>query len=305
MSDLIHVVSVSLGSSLRDKSIVVTLGKYQVNIERIGTDGDMIAAIKMIKDFDGKVDAIGLGGIDLYLIANGKKYTIRDARKMADAAKITPVVDGSGLKHTLERLVIQRISDDGIIDFKDKKVLLVSGVDRFGMAEILPELGAKVIYGDMIFALGLPIPLRTLNQLKFIAALLLPIITILPFDMIYPTGEKQESTTSKYGNYFDEADIIAGDYHYINRYMPKNMSGKIIITNTTTASDVEKLRSRGVKMLISTTPEFDGRSFGTNVMEAVIIAMKKKKPEEMTTDDYLKTLDELGWQPRVVKMEGN
>ncbi|MEI6520569.1 MAG: quinate 5-dehydrogenase [bacterium] len=303
MSDSIHVVSVSLGSSLRDKSIIVTLGNFQVHIERIGTDGDMNAAIKMINDFDGKIDAIGLGGIDLYLIANGKKYTIRDARKMADAAKITPVVDGSGLKHTLERRVIQKISDDGIINFKDKKVLLVSGVDRFGMAEILPELGAKVMYGDVIFALGMPIPLRTLNQLKFIAALLLPIITIMPFDMIYPTGEKQEKTTSKYGKYFDEADIIAGDYHYINRYMPEKMQDKIIITNTTTAADIEKLRLRGVKMLISTTPEFDGRSFGTNVMEAVIIAMTKKRPEDMKPEDYLKTLDELGWQPRVVNLE--
>jgi hypothetical protein len=276
-----------------------------VHIERIGTDGDINAAIKMIGDFDGKVDAIGLGGIDLYLIANGKKYTIRDARKMADAAKITPIVDGSGLKHTLERRVIQKISDDGIINFKDKKVLLVSGVDRFGMAEIFPELGAKVMYGDIIFALGMQIPLHSLNQLKFVAALLLPIITILPFDIVYPTGEKQESTTSKYGKYFNDADIIAGDYHYINRYMPDNMPGKIIITNTTTTADIEKLRSRGVKMLISTTPEFDGRSFGTNVMEAVIIAMTKKKPEDMSPNDYLKTLDELGWQPRVVNLEDN
>ncbi len=303
MSDSIHVVSVSLGSSLRDKSITVNVGDYLVQIERIGTDGDMNAAIKLISDFDGKVDAIGLGGIDLYLIANGKKYIINDAKKMADAAKITPVVDGSGLKHTLERRVIQKISDDKIIDFKNKKVLLVSGVDRFGMAEILPELGAKVIYGDVIFALGLPIPLKTLNQLKFIAALLLPIITKMPFDIIYPTGNKQESTTSKYGKYFDDADIIAGDYHYINRYMPEKMTGKIIITNTTTASDIEKLKSRGVKMLISTTPEFDGRSFGTNVMEAVIIAMSKKKPENMKPEDYLTALDKLGWQPRIVNME--
>lgn len=303
MLDSIHVVSVSLGSSLRDKSIIVNLGNFKVHIERIGTDGDINAAIKMIGDFDGKVDAIGLGGIDLYLIANGKKYIIRDARKMADAAKITPVVDGSGLKHTLERRVIQKISDDGIINFNNKKVLLVSGVDRFGMAEILPELGSKVMYGDIIFALGMPIPLYTLNQLKFVAALLLPIITILPFDMVYPTGEKQESTTSKYEKYFNDADIIAGDYHYINRYMPDNMPGKIIITNTTTTADIEKLRSRGVKMLISTTPEFDGRSFGTNVMEAVIIAMRKKKPEDMSPKDYLKTLDELGWQPRVVNLE--
>jgi len=40
------------------------------------------------------------------------------------------------------------------------RFLLVSAVDRFGMAETLPELGAETRYGDLIFALGIPIVLR-------------------------------------------------------------------------------------------------------------------------------------------------
>ncbi len=39
-----RAVSISIGSSKRDKAVVVTLLGEQVSIERLGTDGDMEAA---------------------------------------------------------------------------------------------------------------------------------------------------------------------------------------------------------------------------------------------------------------------
>lgn len=298
----LHVVSVSLGSSTRDKSVTVNFLGREVHIERRGTEGDLQRAVALIHELDGHVDAIGLGGIDLYLIAAGKKFVIREALQMARAAKITPVVDGSGLKHTLERRTVQWLQQTGTVDFRGKNVLLVSGVDRFGMAEALPALGAKTGYGDMIFAIGIPYLIKSLAGLKLLAWSLLPIITKLPFSMIYPTGDQQKKISNKHGKFFAWADIIAGDFLFIRRYMPERLDGKIIITNTTTESDLALMRERGAKMLISTTPQFEGRSFGTNVMESVIIALTGKRPEQMTPDDYLHTLEELGWTPNIVHL---
>ena len=297
----LHVVSVSLGSSSRDSVAEATFLGRAVRIERRGTDESFPRAIQMIQDLDGKVDAISLGGIDLYLVAAGKKFVIRDAVKLARAAKITPVVDGSGLKHTLERRALLWLQESGAIDFKGKKVLLVSAVDRFGMAETLPELGAIPRFGDMIFALDLPIPISSLATLKVVAWTLLPIICNVPFTWVYPTGEKQETTVSKHGEHFAWADVIAGDFHYIRRYMPARLDGKIIITNTLTEKDLTLLRERGVSTLVSTTPELNGRSFGTNAMEGVIVSLLGKRPEEMTPQDYLACLDQLGWTPRVIR----
>ena len=187
-----------------------------------------------------------------------------------------------------------------MVDFRDKKVLLVSAVDRFGMAETLPELGAKTIYGDLIFALGIPYAIKTLAGLRLIARIFLPLICQVPFTMIYPTGEKQRETITKYQRYFDWADIIAGDFHFIRRFMPASLQGKVIITNTTTPDDLLLFQQRHASMLISTTPQLDGRSFGTNVMEGVIVALTKKRPEDMTEQDYLSTLEQLGWTPNVI-----
>ena len=86
----------------------------------------------------------------------------------------------------------------------------------------------------------------------------------------------------------------------IRRFLPENLQGKIIITNTVTKADVELLRERGLKTLITTTPEFDGRSFGANVMESVFAALSAR-----STREYSALLEKLGWQPRIVNFDQN
>ncbi|WP_286680100.1 quinate 5-dehydrogenase [Tepidanaerobacter sp. EBM-49] len=296
-----HVMSVSIGSSKRDHKVETEILGEKFIIERVGTDGNIEKAIEIIKENDGKVSAFGMGGIDLYVCIGNKRFTIRDAVPIAQAAKISPIVDGSGLKNTLERRVVNYLAENKIVDFEGKKVLLVCGLDRFGMAEALDKTGCKLTFGDLIFTVGVPIPIRSLKSLNILASILAPIICKLPFNMLYPTGEKQEKKagSSKYERFYNEADIIAGDFHFIKRYMPDRLDGKIILTNTVTSDDVKMLTQSGVKMLITTTPELNGRSFGTNVMEAVLVSLSDKPYKSLTPADYEELLDKIGLTPRV------
>lgn len=294
-----RIISVSLGSSKRDHKVEAEFLGEKFIIERIGTDGDMNRAIQMIRELDGKVDAFGMGGIDLYLVAGKRRWMIREAKKIAAAARLTPIVDGSGLKNTLERKVVPYLQKELGWSLAGKRALMVSAVDRFGLAEALTEAGCRMTFGDLIFALGIPIPLHNLKTLEILARLLLPILSQLPFKYLYPTGAKQEEVTAKYERYYLDADIIAGDFHFIRRYMPPKLPGKIIITNTVTRDDVELLRERGAAVLVTTTPEFGGRSFGTNVLEGVLISLLGKTTAEVTPEDYSALLDRIGFKPRV------
>ena len=94
-----------------------------------------------------------MGGIDLYIRIAGKPYIIKDAKRLVAEAKKTPMLDGSGLKNTLERKCILDVQREGILDLKGRKVLMVCGVDRFGMAEAFEEVGARDP-GDFIYTLG-------------------------------------------------------------------------------------------------------------------------------------------------------
>ncbi len=299
----IRVVSISLGSSKRDHRAEVTLLGRKVVVERIGVDGDYVRAFGLISEWDGKADAIGLGGTDLYLVARKRRYIVEQSRRLAESAKTTPVVDGSGLKNTLERETIRWLDRSGILPLKGKKVLLVSAVDRFGMAEAFTEAGCQTVFGDLIFALGIPIPIRSLTTVNVLAFFLLPIICRLPISLLYPTGKAQEVTRPKHRRFYDWAEVIAGDFHFIRRHLPDSLPRKVIITNTVTSDDVEILSERGARLLVTTTPELAGRSFGTNVIEGVLVALAGKRPEEMAPGDYLSLLRQIGWKPRVVHLQ--
>lgn len=301
-----RIVSVSIGSSQRDSKAVVTVCGEEFSIERIGTDGDMQKAIALIRELDGKVAAFGMGGIDLYLYGGKRRYILREAKQIARAAQVTPMVDGSGLKNTLERRAIEDLAKASPGMFKGKNVLLTCAVDRFGMAQALQDTGSEVLYGDVMFALGISLPIYRLNILQAVISVLAPLAVQLPFTWLYPTGSKQEESPdkNKYTKYYAWADVIAGDYHMIRKYMPDDLTGKTLITNTITPGDVEFLRQRHVRELITTTPNIEGRSFGTNVMEALLVALLNKPLAEITTEDYNRMLDKIGFVPRREMLDG-
>jgi hypothetical protein len=301
-----RVVSVSLGSSTRDHKVTVELLGEKVEISRRGTDGDFDRALEILQELDGKVDAIGLGGIDVYIYVKQKRYAIQDGLRLMEAVKVTPVVDGSGLKNTLEREVVKILARETTLLKKGTRVMMVSSVDRFGMAEALAEIGCDMTFGDLIFTAGIPYAIKTMDELEEIASRILPEITKMPFHMIYPTGKKQESQdepkVKQFAHFYHEADVIAGDFHLIRRFMPAGLKGQTILTNTTTSADMEFLREKGVGTLVTTTPEYEGRSFGTNVMEAALVAILNKQLDQITAQDYLDLLHKLDFRPRIVKL---
>ena len=297
------IVSVSLGSSSRDHRARVTFMGEEFDISRVGTDGKLDAAIAMVRDLDGKVDAIGLGGIDVYLYAGRHRYALRDGLRLLEAAKTTPIVDGSGLKNTLEREAVRFMQDELSIDLRGKRVLMVSALDRFGMAQALVDAGADVLFGDFIFALDKDMPVRNLHEFEELAEKYLPDACKLPFQFFYPTGKKQEKPPEpKYPQYYQDAEIIAGDFHFMRQFMPERLDGKIILTNTVTPGNVEELAARGIATLVTTTPDIAGRSFGTNVLEAALLALLGKAWSDVVPADYERVLRELRLKPRVVNL---
>ena len=291
-----RAVSISLGSSKRDKAVEVELLGERVSIERIGSDGDMEKAAQMYKDLDGKVDAFGVGGADLGLMVADKWYPLYSVNKMVRFVKQTPLVDGTGLKNTLEKRVVPFMEQHIAADLEPKRVMMTGGADRWGMTRSFLDGGFECVFCDLMFALGIPLPLRSESAVKNLAGFLMPVAGRLPFDWVYPIGEKQEKNTPKYGQWYAWATVIAGDCHYIKRYMPARLDGKVICTNTTTTEDVEKFKERGVKHLVTTTPVMDGRSFGTNMLEAALIAVSGQG-RKLTNAELEALIDKLGFQP--------
>ena len=295
-----RAVSVSLGSSARDKRVVVNLKGKEIIVERIGTDGDIEKARELYNRLDGQVEAFGVGGVDLYLRLDSREYPLHAALKLVSGVKHTPLVDGRGLKHTLERRVFELAEADlgGIPKFKQAFVPVA--IDRLGLAQAAAAVSDQIILGDLMVALGIPIPVKGIPAFKRVARIMLPFVSHFPMSMLFygSDGAEQEP---KYTRFFEESDLLAGDFLFMRKYMPNDLRGKTLITNTTTEDNIQLLRDRGVKRVITTTPRYEGRSFGTNMLEAALTAYAGKG--RALSDAELNVLiDELELKPNVIEL---
>ncbi|MBT3712313.1 MAG: quinate 5-dehydrogenase, partial [Anaerolineae bacterium] len=59
------------------------------------------------------------------------------------------------------------------------------------------------------------------------------------------------------------------------------------------------LRERGVHLLVTSTPRLEGRTFGTNVMEATLRALIDKPDNEITEADFIDLIERIPLEPNI------
>ncbi len=299
-----HVVSVSLGSSTRDKSVTLGLGGEEIVAERRGVDGDLAAFNRLMRELDGTVDVLSVGGTEIAFHVDGEVLTFRSTARLIDGVTRTPLVDGAGLKLTLERRVFELAPDvaDPVTGAAPHfgQAFLNIALDRWGMALAVDEVSDSVVYGDLMFSFGVPVALTSLTAVKRMAKTLVPVAGRMPLKWLYPTGDDQTVRQPKFAKHFGASDLICGDFLYIGKHAPDDLTGTTILTNTTTETNVEWLAASGATMLITTTPRFDGRSFGTNLTEAIITAAVGSD-RSLTLDEMNAAIDDLGIRPDVTR----
>jgi len=81
----------------------------------------------------------------------------------------------------------------------------------------------------------------------------------MPFSWFYALGSEQDKLPpQKWDKYYERARVLGGDFIQIRQYMPNDLTGKIVVTNTTTVKNVEELRKRNLHILVTVTPRLEG-----------------------------------------------
>ncbi|MDP1715489.1 MAG: hypothetical protein Q8L41_12165 [Anaerolineales bacterium] len=298
------ILSISIGSSSRDHNTRHVFLGQEFEITRQGTNGDVNKATQLYREMDGKVDAFGVGGAGFYLQVADRRYYFREPKKFRNAIKISKVGDGSRVKGLLEKRAFMALekylNEKEGRSLKGMTALQTTVMERYGMGKAMVEAGLNVTFGDFMFALGLPFPMKTLGQARLLAAVFLPIISLMPFAWLYPLGSEQDKPPQpKWKKYYERSQIIAGDFLQIRQHMPDDLTGKIIVTNTTTSKNVEELKKRNLHILVTVTPRLEGRSFGTNVMEATLLALMDKPESDVTEADFLDLIERIPLEPNI------
>lgn len=299
-----RIVSISVGSSARDHTTRHTFLGQECEISRQGTNGDFKKAIQLYQELDGKVDAFGAGGVEFFLQVEDKRYYFRDVKRIRDAVKISKMGDGNGVKGLLEKRAFEYLekylNEKEGRSLKGMPALKTTVVERYSMGKAMVDAGLDVTFGDFMFALGLPLAIRKLSTARLVAATLLPVVTQVPFSWLYPLGSEQDKPPQpKWTKYYQRSQVIAGDFLQIRQYMPDDLTGKIIVTNTTTQKNVEELKKRNLHILVTVTPRLEGRSFGTNVMEATLLALMDKPQSKVTQADFMELINRIPLEPNI------
>lgn len=292
-------VSLSLGTSRRNFRVCLDLFGQRVEIQRLGCDGNLALLAALLQSFDGQVAALGLGGLNFAYRIGRKVFPVAQAARLRRLVRHTPLVDGSYLKDTVERWLVEYLAAEWGVVWPGLRVLVVSALDRFGLAEELARRGARVLVGDAYFALRLPLVFPSLRSFSFAAAAFLPALRHVPLTWLYPVGEKQQRAGRTVWPLYRRVQAIAGDFHFLWRNLPARLEGKIIITSSLWPEEQEVLRARGAAMLITPMPAVNGCSWAANIWEAALTAALGRPLPELGREFLRSQLEEAGLRPRV------
>ncbi len=298
-----RVMSVSLGDPARDYVIETEICGERVRLERHGTGGDLGAARRIIEENDGCVDAFGLGGVNLEYILGARRYPLREGRALRRCARVSPVADGARVKAFVEPMIVDRLQQSGV-EFRGRKAVISSALDRWHLAVALEAAGCRVGIGDAALALGLPVLFSGTRQFESIARLTMPFLRHVPLDLLYPRrisfhgGDGRRPTIQ---GLLARADILVGDSYLLWKGMPRDLEGKVIVLSTATRREIDEANARGASIVASLSPDIEGRSCGANAIEAVISAFKGQPPESIPRDALVETWRGLRFDFRIEK----
>jgi hypothetical protein len=82
------ILSVSLGSASCDHTTRHIFLGEAYELSHKGTNGDFEKVLMMYREYDGKVDAFGVGGLEFYLDVGERRYYFRDSERIRASVKI-------------------------------------------------------------------------------------------------------------------------------------------------------------------------------------------------------------------------
>jgi len=282
----------------------VTFLDQDVEVRRIGCGGDVARARALIAEYDGVVDAIGLEGMPAVLRLGSAQAQHAVGAELPAVARVTPVVDGSGVRPELERWGVILAERAHPLIFNHKRVLFVPGVNHEGLAQALARRSSAIRFADPQLFFGLPDApgvgsAQTLDQA---AAPTLEALKEASFETIAGiTGAPHHQGS------FVWADILAGNIAAIRRFAPERLDRKMVIVESASDEDIADLRERGVETLITLMPSLQGKGeiarYPAATIEALLVALRPDPQAPLTEDTYLDLLADLDWAPAVVTLQ--
>lgn len=296
-----RIASISLGPLSLDCNFRTKFLGHDFEVVRIGTDGDFKAAKKLVAEWQGKVDAIGLGLVHDHYHVGTHYFHQRDTAKLEKRAGDTLVTTGARLREMVQEWSLRSAQLELDSFFNNAKVLFMSGTTNYRLASVMAEYTENLSFADPVLQFGAPSLLHSLKALERYAAGSDPVLRFDPEGKLLPSlapGKIVNKALLKKA--VRDADVVVAGYHQLERYGPEELDGKVVLTSTISPDRQEALQERGVRVVVDCSIQLFEQTVGLNLVEAMILAALGKPAKDIAHDDYLEIFTDLDLKPRIL-----
>jgi predicted amino acid dehydrogenase len=302
-----QVVSISLGSSTADYDHQATFLGHAFRIRRFGADHDMRTALDLVVRWQAEADVVGLGMVNDHAHVGTRRIDDTTTARLEAAVTRVPVTTGAMLRSFLDEWAIRHIQNDDPRYFSNARVLFLSGITNYRLAQAMLEYTPNVTFADPLLQLGVPRLLTSMRGLERYAAATSRAQAWLPKGPLAATpGVRAAWNRHVLRKAMQKATVVVAPYFHLGQFTLEELAGKVVVTSAVTDEWVARLGAHGVDVVIDRTPQLLDRVVGLNVLDAMILAaLDKHHLEDVTHDDYLEIFGEMDLEPRIIHPSGS
>jgi predicted amino acid dehydrogenase len=300
------VIGISLGSRDQDFEFNTQFLGERLRVQRLGTDGSSARAAKLLRQYNGKAAAIGLGLVkdsDCIAAPGAARRLDGDAAKLQALATRSPLSSGARLADIFLEWAVRHAQNSLGHYFDNARVLFFSGIANAKLAASMAEYTDNLRFADPLLQLGVPKLLGSLDALNLYATGAHAVSQWAP-PRVLPEPLFRQWTQYVLRKAMAHATVLVAPVHELDGFGLEELAGKTIVTTTVNEERLSRFKERGVHLVIDAAPVMHGRVLDPSLLDAMILAATGKAADALLDDDYLEILTGEALEPRLLYPNG-
>jgi predicted amino acid dehydrogenase len=303
MNAMKNVIGISLGSRSQDFDFRTTFLGVRLRVQRLGTDGSTAQAAKLLRHWNSRADAIGLGLVRDGRQLGGARQGNGGAAKLRALATHAPLSTGERLSDIFLEWAVRHAQTALGHYFDNANVLFFSGLASYKLATSMAEYTENLQFADPLVQLGVPKLLTSLDALNLYSSGTHYVADWAPPRLV-PEPLMRQWTQYVLRKALAHATVVVAPVHELDGFGLEELAGKTIVTTTVNDERLAAFKDKGVHLVIDGAPLMRGHALDPSLLDAMILAATGKAGAELLDDDYLEILTGEQLEPRLLYPNG-
>ncbi|HEY5308899.1 MAG TPA: dehydrogenase, partial [Casimicrobiaceae bacterium] len=226
-----QVVGISMGTGDQDFEFRARFMEQQFTVRRLGTNGSMAKARKLLRHWGEEADAIGLGVVKDSYTVGSRRYIEKDSARLKGIVTRIPVTTGGRLSDILQEWALRHVQAKLVDYFNNANVLFFSGRTNYKLALAMAEYTGNLQFADLLLQTGVPKMLTSLDMLELYASGAQYVPDWAP-TRVMSSAPVREWTRYMLRRSLQEATVIVAPVHELDDFGAEELAGKTIVTST-------------------------------------------------------------------------